>query len=79
MAGGVGHTGGLTNLRPWRGRYQVGSSNTGRPPLLQKRAPSPKKELIAFYKKCLQMSKSPGVGGSKSYTPCHILAKCLTI
>ena len=29
MAGGVGHTGGLTNRPPWRGRCQAGFSNTG--------------------------------------------------
>ena len=39
MAGGVGHMGGLTNLRPWRGRCRAGYSNTGGPPLPQKRAP----------------------------------------
>ena len=38
MAGDVGHTGGLTNPRPWRGRCQAGYSNTGGPPLPQKRA-----------------------------------------
>ena len=37
--GGVGHTGGLTNPRPWRGRCRAGSCNTGGPPLPQKRAP----------------------------------------
>ena len=39
MAGGVGHTGGLTNPRPWRGRCQAGFSNTSGPPLPRKRAP----------------------------------------
>ena len=28
MAGGVGHMGGLTNPRPWRGRCRAGFSNT---------------------------------------------------
>ena len=44
MAGGVGHTGGLTNPRPWRGRCQAGYSNTGGPPLPRKRAPLQKKK-----------------------------------
>ena len=39
MAGGMGHTGGLTNPRPWRGRFRAGYSNTGGPPLPRKRAP----------------------------------------
>ena len=43
MAGGVGHTGGLTNPRPWRGRCRAGYSNTGGPPLPRKRAPLQKK------------------------------------
>ena len=43
MAGGVGHTGGLTNPRPWRGRCGAGYSNTGGPPLPRKRAPLQKK------------------------------------
>ena len=43
MAGGVGHMGGLTNPRPWRGRCRAGYSNTGGPPLPQKRAPLTKK------------------------------------
>ena len=38
MAGGVGHTVGLTNPRPWRGRCRAGYSNTGGPPLPRKRA-----------------------------------------
>ena len=45
MAGGVGHTGGLTNPRPWRGRCRAGFSNTGGPPLPRKRAPLQKKPL----------------------------------
>ena len=47
MAGGVGHTGGLTNPRPWRGRCRAGFSNTGGPPLPQKRAPLQKKKKEA--------------------------------
>ena len=43
MAGGVGHTGGLTNPRPWCGRCRAGYSNTGGPPLPRKRALSSKK------------------------------------
>ena len=43
MAGGAGHTGGLTNPRPWRGRCRAGYSNTGGPPLPRKRAPLKKK------------------------------------
>ena len=45
MAGGMGHTGGLTNPRPWRGRCRAGCSNTGGPPLPRKRAPLQKKNL----------------------------------
>ena len=33
MEGDVGHTGGLTNPRPWCGRCRAGYSNTGGPPL----------------------------------------------
>ena len=44
MAGGVGHTGGLTNPRPWRGRCRAGYYNTGGPPLPRKRAPLQKKK-----------------------------------
>ena len=44
MAGGVGHTGGLTNPRPWRGRCRAGYSNTGGPPLPRKRAPLQKNQ-----------------------------------
>ena len=43
MVDGVGHTGGLTNPRPWRGRCRAGYSNTGGPPLPRKRAPLQKK------------------------------------
>ena len=43
MEGVVGHTGGLTNPRPWRGRCRAGYSNTGGPPLPRKRAPLQKK------------------------------------
>ena len=39
MAGGVGHTGDLTNPRPWRRRCRAGYSSTGGPPLPRKRAP----------------------------------------
>ena len=53
MAGGVGHTGGLTNPRPWRGRCRAGYSNTGGPPLPRKRAPlqkkKKKKKTLLFY------------------------------
>ena len=45
MEGGMGHTGGLTNPRPWRGRCRAGFSNTGGPPLPRKRAPLQKKEI----------------------------------
>ena len=37
--GDMGHMGGLTNPRPWRGRRQAGFSNTGGPSLPRKRAP----------------------------------------
>ena len=43
MVGGVGHTGGLTNPRPWHGRCRAGFSNTGGPPLPRKRAPLQKR------------------------------------
>ena len=43
MVGGVGHTGGLTNPRPGRGRCRAGYSNTGGPPLPRKRVPFTKK------------------------------------
>ena len=43
MAGGVGHTGDVTNPHPWRGRCQAGYSNTSEPPLSRKRAPYQKK------------------------------------
>ena len=49
MAGGVGHTGGLTNPCPWRGRCRAGFSNTGGPPLPRKRAPFTKKDFEAQY------------------------------
>ena len=49
MAGGVGHTGGLTNPRPGRGRCRAGYSNTGGPPLPRKRAPLQKKKSINLY------------------------------
>ena len=49
MAGGVGHTGGLTNPRPWHGRCRAGYSNTGGSPLLRKRAPLQKKEFKPNY------------------------------
>ena len=39
----MGHKGGLTNPCPWRGRCRAGYSNTGGPPLPQKRAPCQKK------------------------------------
>ena len=38
-------TGGLTNPRPWRGRCRAGYSNTGGPPLPQKRAPLQKRQI----------------------------------
>ena len=43
MAGGVGHMGGLTNPRSWRGRCRAGCSNAGGPPLPRKRAPLQKR------------------------------------
>ena len=46
MVGVVGHTGGLTNPRIWRRRCRAGYSNTGGPPLPQKRAPFSKKARI---------------------------------
>ena len=46
MAGGVGHTGGLTNPRPWHGRCRAGYSNTSGPPLPRKRAPLQKTGLF---------------------------------
>ena len=48
MAAGVGHTGGLTKPRPWRGRCRAGYSNTGGPPLPRKRAPSSKKHYSKY-------------------------------
>ena len=47
--GGEGHTGGVTNPRPWRGRCRSGSSNTGGPPLPQRRAPFTKKTFFRYY------------------------------
>ena len=44
MEGGVGHTGGLTNPGPWRGRCRAGYSIIGGPPLPRKRAPLQKKD-----------------------------------
>ena len=52
MAGVVGHTGGLTNPRPWRGRCRAGFSNTDGPPLPQKRAP---------YKKSVESIECQGI------------------
>ena len=43
MEGDVGHTGGLTNPRPWRGRCRAGFFNTSGPPLPRERAPLQKK------------------------------------
>ena len=43
MAGLVGHTGGLTNPRPWRGRCRAGYFSTSGPPLPRKRAPLQKR------------------------------------
>ena len=40
-----GHTGGLINPRPWRGRCQAGCSNTGGPPLPRKKEPCQKSEF----------------------------------
>ena len=52
MTGGVGHTGGLTSPRPWRGRCRAGYSNTGGPPLPRKRAPLQKNpQLKTIYTK----------------------------
>ena len=48
MVGGVGHTGGLTNPRPWRGSCRAGYSNTGGPPLPRKRAPFTKKRFSSL-------------------------------
>ena len=45
----LGHMGGLTNPRPWRGRCRAGYSNTGEPPLPRKRAPL-QKNLIYYCK-----------------------------
>ena len=39
MAGGMGHTGGLTIPRPWHGRCRAGSFNTSGPLLPRKRLP----------------------------------------
>ena len=54
MAGGVGHTGGLTNPRPWRGRFQAGYSNTSGPSLASKEGAFTKKTVSKFNisKKC---------------------------
>ena len=52
MAGGVGHTGGLTNPRPWCGRCRAGYSNTGGPPLPRKRAPLQKKIVVSAFCIC---------------------------
>ena len=41
-------TGGLINPRPWRGRCRAGFSNTGGPPLPQKRTP-PSKKAVLYY------------------------------
>ena len=46
MVGDMGHKGGLTNPRPWRGRCRAGYSATSGPPLPQKRAPFSKKSLL---------------------------------
>ena len=48
IVGGVGHTGGLTNSRSWRGTCQAGYSNTGGSPLSRKRAPFSKKSQQQF-------------------------------
>ena len=45
MAGGVGHTGGLTNPRPWHGRCRAGYSHTGGPLL-----PRTRKKALLFKK-----------------------------
>ena len=50
MAGGVGHTDGLTNLRPWRERCRACYSNTGGPSLPRKGAPLTKKKRYKLYK-----------------------------
>ena len=46
VVGGVGHTAGLTNPRPWRGRCRAGCSNTGGPPLPSKEGAINKKTLF---------------------------------
>ena len=55
-----GHTGGLTNPRPWRGRYWASYSNTGGPLLPRKRAHSKKihnwRELFCMYISHLETS-----------------------
>ena len=45
----MGHTGGLINPRPWRGRCRAGYSNTGGPPLPGKRAPGQKIVQDSFF------------------------------
>ena len=55
MADGVGHTGGLTNPRPWRRRCRAGYSNTGGPPLPRKREPLKKVlKILRAYQKCFK-------------------------
>ena len=65
MVGGVGHTGGLTNPLPWRGRYQAGYSNTGGPPLPRKRAPLPKKNKEQDTNTCQDRMKKGKKGVAK--------------
>ena len=45
----VGHKGGLTNPRPWRGKCRARFSNTGGPPLPRKRAPLQKNITVLSY------------------------------
>ena len=70
MAGDMGHTGGLTNPRPWRGRCRASYSNTGGPPLPRKRAPTSKNVLgntkAIFYHRFLCQ-------GICSSIPCRVL------
>ena len=47
MVDDVGHTGGLTNPRPWRGRCRADYSNTGGPPLASKEGAFNKKMSTA--------------------------------
>ena len=72
MAGGVGHTGGLTKPRPWRRRCRVGYSNTGGPPLPQKRAPLQKKAQLPALSVGI---REEGSQHPDNKTSCHILVE----